>query len=271
MPTVNVKSIRPSLLIVDDDPLIRDSLAMALEDDFDVLQAESRSAAVTLLRKLTTPPLLALIDLGLPPLPHRPDEGFQLIAELLAHSSQIKIFTLSGQDEKSNARHARALGAVDFIAKPCAPADIKQRLCQALEFEPGVAPHNEGATDVLGIVGQSVAIQALRNQIVMYAPMPFPVLIEGESGCGKELIAGALQRLSGNAPYKILNCAAISPNLLEATLFGHSKGAYTGANIAQSGYFEDAAQGTLFLDEIGELPLDLQSKLLRVLENGEDG
>ncbi len=271
MPALNVKSPRPSLLIVDDDPLIREGLAIAFEDDFEVFQAESRIAAITLLRNLAAPPALALIDLGLPPLPHRPDEGFQLIAELLAHTAKIKIFTLSGQDDKSNARHARALGAIDFISKPCPPKDIKQQLLQALELEQQESRRTEHNHDLLGIVGQSAAIQALRNQIVMYAAMPFPVLIEGESGCGKELIASALQRLSAscNAPFKVLNCAAISPNLLEATLFGHSKGAYTGANTAQSGYFEEVGEGTLFLDEIGELPLELQANLLRVLENGE--
>lgn len=262
---------RPSLLIVDDDALIREGLMLALEQDFIVYQAESRATAIALLRGLSSPPALALIDLGLPPLPHRPDEGFQLIAELLAHSSKIKIFTLSGQDEKSNARHARALGAIDFIAKPCAPAEIKQRLYASLELEPHETNVSEKDASLLGIIGQSSEIQALRNQIVMYAPMPFPVLIEGESGCGKELIANALQKLNeaSQRPFKILNCAAIAPTLLEATLFGHSKGAYTGANAAQAGYFEDAADGTLFLDEIGELPLDLQANLLRVLENGE--
>jgi DNA-binding NtrC family response regulator len=268
---VNTLSTRPSLLIVDDDALIREGLAIAFDTDFSVYQANSRAAAIALLRGLSSPPQLALIDLGLPPLPHRPDEGFQLIAELLAHSAAIKIFTLSGQDEKTNARHARALGAIDFIAKPCSPEKIKQYLHDALALQ-----HNEHNTpvpdaDLLGIVGQSPPIQALRNQIVMYATMPFPVLIEGETGCGKELIASALQKLSGasNAPFKILNCAAISPSLLESALFGHSKGAYTGAGSAQAGFFEDAADGTLFLDEIGELPLDLQANLLRVLENGE--
>jgi len=224
-----------------------------------------------LLRSLSAPPLLALIDLGLPPFPHRPDEGFQLIAELLAHTSRIKIFTLSGQDEKSNARHARALGAIDFIAKPCSPEKIKQRFYDALELESNESSAPTPDAELLGIVGQSAAIQALRKQIVMFATMPFPVLIEGESGCGKELIASALQKLSDtdNKPFKILNCAAISPTLLEPALFGHSKGAYTGANTAQPGYFEEASDGTLFLDEIGELPLNLQANFLRVLENGE--
>lgn len=261
----------PSLMIVDDDPLIREGLALAFEHNFVVHQAESRPAAIQLLRTLPTPPQLALIDLGLPPHPHRPEEGFRLITELLAHTPQIKIFTLSGQDEHSNARHARALGAIDFIAKPCRPEKIRELLCAAANLQQQEQRNSIHNADLLGIIGESAPTQALRKQIVMYANMPFPVLIEGESGCGKELIAKALQQLSGkpNASYKVLNCAAISPNLLEATLFGHSKGAYTGANTAQVGFFEDANDGTLFLDEIGELPLELQTKLLRVLENGE--
>ena len=258
-------------MIVDDDPLIREGLAMAFGNDFNVYLAESRVAAIDLLRKLPAPPQVALVDLGLPPVPHRPDEGFRLIAELLAHSPEIQIFALSGQDEQSNARHARALGAIDFIAKPCAPEKIKKQLDDALALQRG--EHGDKGEDgqSLGIIGQSPAIRTLRNQIGMYAAIPFPVLIEGESGCGKELVAAAIQKLGSKpgAPFKTLNCAAISPTLIEPTLFGHSKGAFTGATGAQSGFFEDAAEGTLFLDEIGELPLELQTKLLRVLENGE--
>lgn len=258
----------PTLLIVDDDPLIREGLALAFEADFQIYQAESRAAAIESLRKMSTPLQLALVDLGLPPVPHRPDEGFSLIAELLAHAPQIKIFVLSGQNDKSNARHARALGAIDFIAKPCAPEKIKQYFDDALKVE-----SNEQATpdNSLGIIGESPAIVSLRNQIVMYATIPFPVLIEGESGCGKELVASAIQKfgMNANSPFKILNCAAIAPTLIEPTLFGYCKGAFTGATSSQAGFFEDASNGTLFLDEIGELPLELQTKLLRVLENGE--
>jgi len=259
----------PCLMIVDDDPLIREGLAVAFEKHYQVHLAESRAAAIEQLRRLPTPPQLALVDLGLPPLPHRPDEGFHLIAELIAHSPDIRIFVLTGQDDENNARHARALGAMDFIAKPCAPDNIRAYFAAALRVRAGEG--NQAPDSSLGIVGQSLPIQTLRNQITMYAPMPFPVLIEGESGCGKELVATALQHLAGrpDAPLRVLNCAAISPTLIESTLFGHSKGAYTGANSAQSGFFEDAADGTLFLDEIGELPLELQAKLLRILENGE--
>lgn len=256
-------------MIVDDDPLIREGLAIAFENDFDVLTAESRAAAIDQLRRLPSPPQLALIDLGLPPYPHRPDEGFHLIAELIAHTPDIRIFVLTGQDDASYARHARALGALDFIAKPCPPDKIRAYFDTALRVA-GV-PVGDTLESHLGLIGQSPPLQALREQIALYAPMPFPVLIEGESGCGKELVAAALQQLSPHpqAPFKVLNCAAISPTLIESTLFGHSKGAFTGASSAQPGFFEDAADGTLFLDEIGELPLELQSKLLRVLENGE--
>ena len=258
-------------MIVDDDPLIREGLAVAFSNDFKIHQAESRAAAIELLRKLPSPPQLALIDLGLPPVPHRPDEGFHLIAELLAHSPNIKIFVLSGQSEQSNARHARSLGAIDFIAKPCAPDKIKKYLDDALKVHDSESRELDQDKQSLGLIGQSQGIQTLRSQIVMYAAIPFPVLIEGESGCGKELVAAALQKLGGrpNGSFKVLNCAAISPTLIEPTLFGYSKGAFTGATSAQSGYFEDATDGTLFLDEIGELPLELQAKLLRVLENGE--
>lgn len=260
-----------SLLIVDDDPLIREGLAISFSNNFTIYQAESRSAAIDLLRQLSTPPQLALIDLGLPPFPHRPDEGFHLIAELLAHSPQIKIFVLSGQDEQSNARHARALGAIDFISKPCPPEKIRELLDGALKVKDSEPEDGSKDTQSLGIIGQSQEIQALRSQIVMYATIPFPVLIEGESGCGKELVASAIQSMTNNpsAPFKALNCAAIAPTLIEPTLFGYSKGAFTGATSAQAGFFEEASNGTLFLDEIGELPLELQTKLLRVLENGE--
>jgi len=278
MDTANANSslrngtVTPSLLIVDDDPLIRDALTLSLSGEFDIYSAGSRSQAVALLRDMPARPQLALVDLGLPPFPHRPEEGFHLIAELLAHAPQIKILALSGQDEESNARHARALGALDFIAKPCKPELIRQQLRDVLAIHDSVQVEDSGGKDsLLGIIGQSDPIHAMRNQIVMYANTPFPVLIEGESGSGKELVASALQMLSANSssPYLIFNCAAVSPNLLEASLFGHAKGAFTGASGTTTGYFEDAGDGTLFLDEIGELPLELQSKLLRVLENGE--
>ena len=261
--------VKPDLLIVDDDPLISDTLNFVLSRDFNVYVAESRAQVKSLLRQLDNPPQLALIDLGLPPTPHRPDEGFKLINELIAYSPSIKILVLSGQNEETNARHARTLGAIEFIAKPCEPEKIKTLLQNALQIRDAELTAQAGGG--AGLIGKSLPIDKLRQQITQYANAPFPVLIEGESGSGKELIASALHSQSTRAakPFLALNCAAISPNLVEPTLFGYSKGAFTGATTSRAGYFEDAKDSTLFLDEIGELPLELQAKLLRVLENGE--
>jgi DNA-binding NtrC family response regulator len=260
---------KPTLLIVDDDVLITDTLAFALGADFEVFACESRAHAIELLRQLPQPPQLALVDLGLPPRPHAPDEGFQLIADLLAHSPAMRIFVLSGQNDAAHARHARALGAAEFVAKPCDPATLKAMLLRALEFRHAEAA--DAAHAAARLIGESPALARLRSQIAQSADSPFPVLIEGESGSGKERVALALHQLSQRAakPYLALNCAAIAPTLVEPTLFGYVKGAFTGATTNKSGYFEDALDGTLFLDEIGELPFDMQAKLLRVLENGE--
>ena len=256
---------KTELLIVDDDPLIADSLRYFLGRDYEVATAPTRMEAVGLLRDRKHAPALALIDLGLPPTPHRPDEGFALIADILAHAPETRIVVLSGQSDELNARHARALGATEFVAKPADPEYLRKLIRRVLSFR-------DTSTEIDdGLIGESAPMQKLRAQLRQFAASPFPVLIEGESGSGKELAAAALHRLSERAakPYLALNCAAISPSLVEATLFGHSKGAFTGASGSRAGYFEDASDGTLFLDEIGELPLDLQPKLLRVLENGE--
>jgi DNA-binding NtrC family response regulator len=257
---------KPVLLVVDDDPLIADTLGYFLESDFQVAIAGSRPAAIDWLQQQTTPPALALVDLGLPPLPHRPQEGFALISELLVRVPQLRIVVLSGQNDSANARHARTLGAVEFIAKPAPPDPLRNLLLRLLDLSPERA-------DVPGpaLIGNSPALQKLRNQLRQYADSPYPVLIEGESGSGKERAAAALHTLSSRSshPYLTLNCAAIAPTLVEAALFGHAKGAFTGATGTRNGFFEEAGEGTLLLDEIGELPLELQPKLLRVLENGE--
>lgn len=262
-----VQSDKPDLLIVDDDPLITDTLNFVLGQDFNVYVADSRARVKNLLRQLDRAPQLALIDLGLPPTPHRPDEGFRLVSELIAHSPGIKIVVLSGQSDETNARHARTLGAIEFVAKPCEPETLKGLLQRALE----ISDAERGAAAEGGLLGKSLLVDKLRQQITQFASAPFPVLIEGESGSGKELVASSLHRMSQRAarPFLALNCAAISPTLVEPTLFGYAKGAFTGATTSRSGYFEDAKDSTLFLDEIGELPLELQAKLLRVLENGE--
>ena len=264
---------KPSLLIVDDDPLIIDTLAFFLGREFEIATAGSRADCIALLRSRNAAQQLALVDLGLPPLPHQPDEGFALISDLLAHSPSIKIIVLSGQNDEANARHARALGATEFVAKPADPELLRQTLHRILAYQSAeLAAVPEAAEDPCGLLGNSISMQKLRAQIKQYGDSPFPVLIEGESGSGKEIVASCcLHRLTSrrDKPYFALNCAAISPTLVEPTLFGYAKGAFTGAVQAKSGYFEDAEDGTLFLDEIGELPIELQPKLLRVLENGE--
>ncbi|GAB1392292.1 nitrogen regulation protein NR(I) [Rhodocyclaceae bacterium] len=256
---------KPSLLIVDDDPLIVETLGYFLEEDFQIDRAASRPDAIQWLKAQAAPPSVALVDLGLPPAPHRPDEGFALISELLSGAPKMGIVVLSGQNDSANARHARALGAVEFVAKPADPEALRKLLLRLLDLR------HDPIGDELPLLGQSVPMQKLRTQLRQYADNPFPVLIEGESGSGKELAAAALHTLSARRkqPYLTLNCAAIAPTLVEAALFGHAKGAFTGAATARAGYFEEAGEGSLLLDEIGELPLELQPKLLRVLENGE--
>jgi two-component system nitrogen regulation response regulator GlnG len=260
---------KPRLLLVDDDPLIGESLSFALAADYDVQAAEDRASAVAALRAGLRPDV-ALIDLGLPPVAHLPNEGFKLIGDLLAHAPRVRIVVLTGQNEESNARRARALGAADFVPKPCEPDVLRKALKRALEST-DLERRDDGARESFTLIGDSPPLRRLRSQIDLYAASSFPALIEGESGSGKERVASALHHLSARSrePFLALNCAAISPSLVEPTLFGYAKGAFTGAQQAKSGYFEDAGEGTLFLDEIGELPGDLQAKLLRVLENGE--
>lgn len=267
--------LKPVLIIIDDDPLITDTLHFVLSKHFEVCVADSRAQAKSLLRQLDEPPSLALVDLGLPPMQHKPDEGFKMIGELLAHSPSMKIHVLSGQSDDVNVKHALALGALDFIPKPCDVDKLKELLLNSLKVqsvELSEQAQTEQAEDKNGgMIGNSLPMQTLITQIRQFADSPFPVLIEGESGSGKERVASNFHRFSkrAKAPYLSINCAAISPMLAESILFGHAKGAFTGANTANAGYFEDVNEGTLFLDEIGELPLEMQAKLLRVLENGE--
>jgi two-component system nitrogen regulation response regulator GlnG len=242
--------------------LIIETLAFSLSPHYDVVTAASRAEAVAAIRSRTAD--LALIDLGLPPSPNTPNEGFRLIGDLLQHQPGLRIVVLTGQNDTVNARRARALGAFDFLAKPALPDAVLQALAATRN-----APR--APLDDSTLVGESMPIRKLKDQIDVAAGSAFPVLISGESGTGKERIARALHALSrrAEAPWLALNCAAISPSLIEATLFGHAKGAFTGASQARAGYFEEAGQGTLFLDEVSELPLEAQAKLLRVLENGE--
>jgi DNA-binding NtrC family response regulator len=181
----------------------------------------------------------------------------------------MKILVLSGQDNDVNIQHALTIGAVDFIAKPAEPDLLMARLRHHQRLYE--IDQRRDAQSTVNIIGDSVAMQAVNNQISQFADSPFPVLLEGASGTGKELVARALHENSQRStePYLAINCAAIAPDLLETQLFGHAKGSFTGAEQAHDGFFMEAGKGTLLLDEIGELPMQLQGKLLRVLESGE--
>jgi len=269
--TNDVPATKSEILFVDDDPLIVESLSIALGDEYLIHSAESREQTKNLLRKLGKTPSIAMVDLGLPPLPHNPDEGFKLINELLVFNPNIKILVLSGQSDTANIQHALTLGAVDFVPKPCDVPLLRSRLKhQQMILEAELA---QGGGELSGedFLGESPAIKTLHEIIRQFGNTPFPVLVEGESGSGKELVAKLIHEHSprAGAPFLTINCAAFSSELLESQLFGHAKGAYTGATKDTAGFFEDAGEGSLVLDEIGEMPLSLQSKLLRVLENGE--
>ncbi|MCP4076859.1 MAG: sigma-54-dependent Fis family transcriptional regulator [Gammaproteobacteria bacterium] len=258
----------PSLLLVDDDSIISESLKYVLSDEYEVSLAFDRENCIEVLGSMPSPPQVVLVDLGLPPDTHKPDEGFAVIEYICKYSPCSKVIVLSGQDERKYVDAAKKLGAVDFVAKPCDIAELKVRLKQQVKVS-GELPNE--LQPLSGIIGESPAIELLRMQIKQLADSPFPVLIHGESGSGKELAAQNLHSCSlrKKHPFLTLNCAAFNDELLASQLFGHARGAFTGATENKSGFFEEAGQGTLLLDEIADLPIDLQAKLLRVLENGE--
>lgn len=266
------KEAKQALLLIDDDPLILDSFTLTLGSDYRMLTARTRPEALRLVRRGKTPPSLVLLDLGLPPTPHEPDEGFSLIRELLANDRSAKILVLSGQGKQSHVRRALTLGAVDFIPKPCDMELLKTRLRHQAWVLEAERSHLGKSDTVQGeLLGGSPAMVELRARIEQFAEMPYPVLIEGESGSGKELAALGLHRYGRHkdAPYVKINCAALPADLLESQLFGHVRGAFTGADTDNCGFLDAASEGSLLLDEIGELPSALQSKLLRVMDGGE--
>ena len=259
---------KPTLLLVDDDAIIADSLEYVLSGEYQVERASDRVSSFALMEKMKDSPTLALVDLGLPPNTHRPDEGLAVIRKLSQMHPSTRVLVLSGQDNKKHVFQAQEDGAVDFISKPCDIAEIKVRLKRQIIAGGG---ENAGHSDIEGLIGSSEEIELLSMQIRQIADSPYPVLIEGESGSGKEVAARNLHRCSSRKqePFLTLNCAAFNGELLESQLFGHVKGAFTGAIDTKKGFFEEAGAGTLLLDEVADLPLDLQAKLLRVLENGE--
>ncbi len=253
----------PSLLLVEDDPVIQDLIGGWFGEEFDIVGARNVSEVKSALRQMPQPPDYALVDLGLPPSPHRPDEGFTAIRLLQAASADCAIVVVSGQESRRHAQRARALGAGEYVEKPCAPETLRETLLSCRRLL-------QSSRNNLGLVGESPSMRKLRADIKQIAPSSFPVLVAGETGTGKELVARALHENGRpGRPFLPVNCAAIPDHLAEPTLFGHAKGAFTGAQAASAGMLGDADDGTLFLDEIGDLSPQTQGRLLRAIETGE--
>jgi len=259
------------LLIVDDDEEIRTQMKWALANDYEVVQADSRTAAVEVFR--TAQPMVVLLDLGLPPHPNNPEEGLATLSEILALNPSTKVVIISGQGEKENALRAIGAGAYDFLSKPVDMAELKFLLKRCFHTAQLEKEFNEmqklvppGAFE--GVIGESTSMRSIFETIRKVATTDAPVLILGESGTGKEMAAKAIHQRSNRktGAFVAINCGAIPETLLEAELFGHEKGAFTGAHVQRKGRIETAEGGTLFLDEIGEIPLALQVKLLRFLQ-----
>lgn len=263
--------MKPKLLIVDDDENIRTQMKWALTQDYDVILAEDRTSALEAFR--ASRPMVVLLDLGLPPRPADAEEGFATLSELLSADHLAKVVIITGQSEKQNALRAIGAGAYDLLCKPVEMDDLKLLLKRCfhlaeLEREYHQIQSALATEGFEGMLGTSPAVQEVFNSIRKVATSDVPVLILGESGTGKEMVARAIHQRSGrkDGPFIAINCGAIPENLLESELFGHERGAFTGAHAQRKGRIEHADGGTLFLDEVGELPLALQVKLLRFVQ-----
>lgn len=263
--------MKQQLLIVEDDLDIRNQMKWSLTEDYDILLAEDRASALDIYTNAR--PAVVLLDLGLPPRPAETVEGRAALAEMLTADPSRKIIVLTGQTEKENAIHAIGEGAYDFVCKPAEIEELKIILKRAfhiaqLERDYAHIQKQVGDDNFEGMLGVSPSMQTVFESIRKVAASDASVLILGESGTGKEVAAAAIHRrsLRKTGPFIPINCGAIPELLLESELFGHEKGAFTGAHIQRKGRIETANKGTLFLDEIGDLPSLLQVKLLRFLQ-----
>src|SRR5687768_11543544 len=218
-------------------------------------------------------PEVVLVDLGLPPHPGTPQEGFALLGELVAADPAIRAVVISGQGEKENAMRAIGEGAYDFLCKPVDVNELRRIIARAfhvgrLDREHQSLQKEFAVQGFDGVLGNSEPMQRIFATIRKLSSTDAPVLILGESGTGKEVVALTTHHGSARAkgPFVAINCGAIPETLIESELFGHERGAFTGAHTQRPGRIETAEGGTLFLDEIGELPLAMQVKLLRFLQ-----
>ena len=262
---------QPKLLIVEDDDSLRMQMRWALSEDYEVCQADDRKTALDVFRKER--PALVTLDLGLPPVARGVEEGFAALDAILSIDSTAKVVVVTGRAERENGRNAVANGAYDFFCKPYDLDELKIVLRRAhylfaLEEEHRNLERRARGEAFAEMLGTSPPMQDVFAKIRKVATTDVAVLILGESGTGKELVARAIHRESDRraGPFIAINCGAIPETLLESELFGHERGAFTGAHTQRKGRIELAQGGTLFLDEIGELPLALQVKILRFLQ-----
>lgn len=258
------------LLVVEDDPALQKQLRWSF-DQYETLTAGDRESALAQIHR-HQPPVVTM-DLGLPPDADSVSEGFRLLEQIISIAPDTKVIVLTGQNDQANALRAIALGAYDFFAKPFEPELLSLTIDRAfrlheLQQENRRLQSLQHSTALRGLLTRDAGMQKICRTIEKVASSNATVLLLGESGTGKEVLARGLHEASPrkNARFVAINCAAIPDNLLESELFGYEKGAFTGAAKTTPGKIESAHGGTLMLDEIGDLPIALQAKLLRFLQ-----